>query len=225
MKIVNNRKLVLKNGKVFEGIGFGSKKEKIAEIVFNTSMVGYQEILSDSSYCDQFVCMTYPLIGNYGITDEDYESKTIKMSGFIVREYNDSNGYIFGNNVSRPANSNLYYLTLYVSNTPITSQNINFDNLTKINKINISDVRNGANNSQYFELSYKSVDESRFYAKNQNLVVVRENDSGTKELMFSINNYKKEFDYQEIYENDSEGNVIHTYQTYTWTIYLETYKI
>ena len=89
MKIVNNRKLVLKNGKVFEGIGFGSKKEKIAEIVFNTSMVGYQEILSDSSYCDQFVCMTYPLIGNYGITDEDYESKTIKMSGFIVREYND----------------------------------------------------------------------------------------------------------------------------------------
>jgi len=89
MKVVNNRKLILSNGMVFEGIGFGSKKERIAELVFNTSMVGYQEILSDSSYCGQFVCLTYPLIGNYGITDEDYESKSIKMSGFIVREYND----------------------------------------------------------------------------------------------------------------------------------------
>lgn len=83
------RKLVLENGMEFIGDGFGSKKEKVAEIVFNTSMVGYQEILSDPSYCDQFVVMTYPLIGNYGLTDEDYESKSIYMSGFIVREYND----------------------------------------------------------------------------------------------------------------------------------------
>ena len=90
MELVKNKKLVLANGRVFEGIGFGSDKSVIAEIVFNTSMVGYQEILSDSSYCGQMVCMTYPLIGNYGITDEDYESKSIKMSGFVVREYNDS---------------------------------------------------------------------------------------------------------------------------------------
>ena len=90
MELVKNRKLVLANGKVFYGIGFGSPKDVVAEIVFNTSMVGYQEILSDSSYCGQMVCMTYPLIGNYGITDEDYESKSIKMSGFVVREYNDS---------------------------------------------------------------------------------------------------------------------------------------
>lgn len=83
------RKLVLEDGHVFEGIGFGSNEEKIAELVFNTSMVGYQEILSDPSYCGQFVCMTYPLIGNYGLTDEDYESKNIFMSGFIVKEYND----------------------------------------------------------------------------------------------------------------------------------------
>lgn len=83
------RKLVLEDGHVFEGVGFGSAEEKIAEIVFNTSMVGYQEILSDPSYCDQMVCMTYPLIGNYGLADEDYESKNIFMSGFIVREYND----------------------------------------------------------------------------------------------------------------------------------------
>lgn len=149
------------------------------------------------------------------INEPNYRKDGYEIPIFLLtREYNDCNGYIFGNNVSRPANSNLYYLTLYTSNTPITSQNINFDNLTKIHKINISGVRNGNNNSQYFELSYQSSDElSRFYAKNKNLVVVRENDIGTKELMFAINNYKKEFDYQE------------TSKKYTWTIYLETYKI
>ncbi len=89
MNSIKNKKLVLSNGMVFEGVGFGSDKTVIAELVFNTSMVGYQEILSDSSYCGQIVCMTYPLIGNYGITDDDYESKSIKMSGFVVREYND----------------------------------------------------------------------------------------------------------------------------------------
>ena len=161
------------------------------------------------------------------IDEPNYRKDGYEIPVFLItREYNDSNGYIFGNNVSRPANSNLYYLTLYTSNTPITSQNINFDNLTKIHKINVSGVRNGEKNSQYFELWYESVDElSRFYAKNQNLVVIRENDSGTKELMFAINNYKKEFDYQSTKQTDSAGNVIHNYQTYTWTIYLETYKI
>ena len=69
--------------------GFGSQKEVIAELVLNTSMVGYQEILSDPSYTEQIVVMTYPLIGNYGIIDEDYESKLIGPKGFIVREYND----------------------------------------------------------------------------------------------------------------------------------------
>ena len=167
----------------------------------------------------------FPYLTEEGYNNDDYTIAKINEPNYrkdgyeipiflLTREYNDCNGYIFGNNVSRPANSNAYFLTLYTSNTPITSQNINFDNLTKIHKINISGVRNGNNNSQYFTLSYKVVDElSRFYAKNQNLVVVRENDIGTKELMFAINNYKKEFDYQE------------TSKTYTWTIYLETYKI
>ena len=161
------------------------------------------------------------------INEPNYRKDGYEIPIFLItREYNDCNGYIFGNNVSRPANSNLYYLTLYVSNTPITSQNINFDNLTKIHKINVSGVRNGEKNSQYFTLSYQLVDElSRFYAKGKNLVVVRENDSGTKELMFAINNYKKEFDYQSTKQTDSAGNVLHYSQTYTWTIYLETYKI
>ena len=84
------RMLVLENGRYFIGKGFGSPETRIAEIVFSTSMVGYQEILSDPSYCGQMVVMSYPLIGNYGLADEDYESKGIYMSGFIVREYNDS---------------------------------------------------------------------------------------------------------------------------------------
>ena len=165
------------------------------------------------------------------INEPNYRKDGYEIPVFLLtREYNDCNGYIFGNNVSRPANSNAYYLTLYTSNTPITSKNINFDNLTKIHKINVSGVQKGNNNSEYFTLSYKVVDEfpgplDRFYAKGKNLVVVRENDSGTKELMFAINNYKKEFDYQSTKQTDSAGNVLHYSQTYTWTIYLETYKI
>ncbi len=84
------RKIVLENGQEFYGYGFGAKAEGVSEIVFNTSMVGYQEVLSDPSYTGQAVVMTYPLIGNYGMTDEDYESRVPTMGGLIVREYNDS---------------------------------------------------------------------------------------------------------------------------------------
>ena len=80
---------MLENGKEFYGYGFGADVTAINELVFNTSMVGYQEIISDPSYTDQMVCMTYPLIGNYGMTDEDYETKVPTMGGLIVREYND----------------------------------------------------------------------------------------------------------------------------------------
>ena len=69
------KKIVLENGREFYGYGFGADREVINEIVFNTSMVGYQEIMSDPSYTDQMVVMTYPLIGNYGMADEDYETK------------------------------------------------------------------------------------------------------------------------------------------------------
>ncbi len=84
-----DRKIVLENGREFCGYGFGAHKEAICELVFNTSMVGYQEIMSDPSYTDQMVVMTYPLIGNYGMADEDYETKTPTLGGMIVREYND----------------------------------------------------------------------------------------------------------------------------------------
>ncbi len=84
-----DKKIILENGQEFYGYGFGANRTAINEIVFNTSMVGYQEIISDPSYTDQMVCMTYPLIGNYGMADEDYETRIPTMGGLIVREYND----------------------------------------------------------------------------------------------------------------------------------------
>ena len=87
---MKRKKIILENGREFCGWGFGADKEAISEIVFNTSMVGYQEVLSDLSYAGQMVVMTYPLIGNYGVNDEDNESKQPMMGGLIVREYNDS---------------------------------------------------------------------------------------------------------------------------------------
>ena len=84
------KKIVLENGEEFYGYGFGADREAVNEIVFNTSMVGYQEILSDPSYTDQMVVMTYPLIGTYGTAEEDYETKFPTIGGMIVREYNDT---------------------------------------------------------------------------------------------------------------------------------------
>ena len=78
--------LILEDGTVFEGTHFGADKEIISEIVFNTSMAGYLEVLTDPSYAGQAVCMTYPLIGNYGVCYEDMESRQAWPDGFIVRE-------------------------------------------------------------------------------------------------------------------------------------------
>ncbi len=78
--------LVLADGKIYEGEHFGSEGEVEAEIVFNTSMSGYQEIITDPSYCGQMVVMTYPLIGNYGVNPEDFESNHPHLSGFIIKE-------------------------------------------------------------------------------------------------------------------------------------------
>lgn len=78
--------LILEDGTVFEGTHIGAQKEIVSEIVFNTSMAGYLEVLTDPSYAGQAVCMTYPLIGNYGICRDDMESKKPWPDGFIVRE-------------------------------------------------------------------------------------------------------------------------------------------
>src|SRR5947209_19672809 len=79
-------KLALENGKVFTGRAFGATGETDGEVVFNTSMTGYQEILTDPSYHGQIVAMTYPQIGNYGVNDLDAESGRPWVRGFVVRE-------------------------------------------------------------------------------------------------------------------------------------------
>jgi carbamoyl-phosphate synthase small subunit len=84
-----NRKLVLENGSVYLGAGFGAERDAVCELVFDTAMVGYQEVVSDPSFTAQIVLMTYPLIGNYGMADEDYETRVPTMGGMVVREYND----------------------------------------------------------------------------------------------------------------------------------------
>ena len=78
--------LVLEDGRTFRGKSFGAEGECFGEMVFNTSMTGYQEILTDPSYAGQIVCMTYPLIGNYGVNEEDTESRRPWVEGFVVRE-------------------------------------------------------------------------------------------------------------------------------------------
>src|SRR6516162_8617165 len=79
-------KLALEDGTVYAGRAFGARGETFGEVVFNTSMTGYQEVLTDPSYKGQIVAMTYPLIGNYGINPQDVESSRPQVEGFIVRE-------------------------------------------------------------------------------------------------------------------------------------------
>jgi carbamoyl-phosphate synthase small subunit len=81
--------LLLEDGTQFRGISFGAEGEVMGEVVFNTSMTGYQEILTDPSYYGQVVTMTYPQIGNYGVNEEDVESSKVHVSGFVVREFFD----------------------------------------------------------------------------------------------------------------------------------------
>lgn len=85
-----NRKLILEDGSEYYGYAFGEVSQRVCELVFNTSMTGYQEILSDPSYAGQAVVMTYPLIGNYGMAEDDYETELPVIGALIVREYNDA---------------------------------------------------------------------------------------------------------------------------------------
>jgi carbamoyl-phosphate synthase small subunit len=81
--------LLLSSGEVFRGKSFGAAGEACGELVFNTCMTGYQEVLSDPSYRGQIVAMTYPMVGNYGVNEEDFESGGLHLAGFVVREYCD----------------------------------------------------------------------------------------------------------------------------------------
>jgi len=84
--VVKKAFLVLEDGSVYQGYSFGADTSAYGEVVFNTSMTGYQEMLTDPSYAGQIVVPTYPMIGNYGINSEDIESRRIQVAGFVVRE-------------------------------------------------------------------------------------------------------------------------------------------
>ena len=79
--------LLLEDGRCFEGEAYGSKGTRVGEVVFNTAMTGYQEVLTDPSYTEQIVVMTVPHVGNYGVNDEDVESTRVHVSGFVAREF------------------------------------------------------------------------------------------------------------------------------------------
>src|SRR5579864_8035694 len=87
MNMTRPAKLALEDGTVFTGVSFGSQGEVDGEVCFNTSMTGYQEILTDPSYRGQIVTMTYPEIGNYGVNAEDLESSRPHLAGFVVRNH------------------------------------------------------------------------------------------------------------------------------------------
>src|ERR1043165_5700465 len=78
--------LALEDGTIFEGQSFGATGRTYGEVVFNTGMTGYQEILTDPSYAGQIVTLTYPIVGNYGINEDDFESRRVQVEGFIVHE-------------------------------------------------------------------------------------------------------------------------------------------
>src|SRR5271157_3564136 len=78
--------LVLRDGSIFSGRGFGAEATSVGELVFNTNFCGYQESLTDPSYAGQILTATYPLIGNYGVNSDDFESDKIQVSGFVIRE-------------------------------------------------------------------------------------------------------------------------------------------
>jgi carbamoyl-phosphate synthase small subunit len=77
---------VLSDGAIYEGKPLGAEGKTTGEVVFNTGMTGYQEILTDPSYAGQIVMLTYPLIGNYGVNEDDFESERLQPAGFVVRE-------------------------------------------------------------------------------------------------------------------------------------------
>lgn len=192
---MNNRKLVLESGKVFEGFSFGSSKEVVALITFNTSVVGYQEILSDPANYGQIICMTYPVVGNYGLNDEDYESKGLVVSGVVVRDYNElpSNfrythklsEAMEEDDVSGIAGIDTRELTRYIRDNG--SMKAMICDISKPLEECLEILKNDIDETNYLSLvSTKKVSYSRTHNPNYNVVVV---DCGVaKSLIKGLNN-------------------------------------
>ncbi|MCX7711038.1 MAG: carbamoyl phosphate synthase small subunit [Clostridia bacterium] len=148
--------LALEDGTIFHGNSFGVNGEIIGEIVFNTGMTGYQEVLTDASYCGQIVTMTYPLIGNYGVNFEDIESAKPQVRGFIVRELCKTpsnwrsietlNEYLKRNNIIGIEGIDTRALTRILRNKGtmkgIISTNPNFNLNSKMDEIKAYEIKN-----------------------------------------------------------------------------------
>lgn len=145
--------LLLADGTLFEGQAVGHEGKSIAEIVFNTGMAGYQEVLTDPSYYGQSVCMTYPLVGNYGINFEDYESRKSWVSGFIMREISD-----------HPSNWRCKHtLDEYLKAQKVVAiQGIDTRRLTRI--LRNSGVMNGILYTEGFEPTAEDMEQMKSYA-------------------------------------------------------------
>jgi carbamoyl-phosphate synthase small subunit len=137
--------LVLEDGKAFRGKSFGASGESCGEVVFNTSMTGYQEILTDPSYKGQIVAMTYPLIGNYGINKEDAESRGIFLEGLVVKEYSSIasswrsqkslGDYLKENNILGIEGIDTRELTLHIRKSGEMKAVLSTENLDEINLV------------------------------------------------------------------------------------------
>lgn len=159
---MKNGKLILENGEIFEGKIFGYNSETSGEVVFNTSLCGYQEILTDPSYYGQIVIMTYPLIGNYGTNNEDVESEKVQVKGMIVGSYEDDwnnfegleslQQYLYENKVTAITGIDTRALTKMVRDQGsmrgiITSEKISDKKL--IEKVKLVPEMSGANLVEY----------------------------------------------------------------------------
>lgn len=149
------KKLILETGDIFYGKGFGAQRNTLGEVVFHTGATGYQEIITNPAYCGQIVCMTYPLIGNYGINRDDYEGIRSNIGGLIVKEICDFpsnfrsemtlNEFFKANNLSGIYDIDTRKLTKIIRDKGILKGKItdaDTDEQTVINELKNSSVKN-----------------------------------------------------------------------------------
>jgi len=179
--MIKPAKLVLENGTVFVGTTFGAEGETIGEVCFNTGMTGYQEILTDPSYCRQLVTMTYPHIGNYGINPEDCESNKIQVAGLIVREENviPSNfratkslgDYLFEEKIVGIQEIDTRMLTRIIRDEGAMNgiiSSVDLNETTLLNKVKIAPSMNGLDLAKIVSTKKKYLWENRKKKKTQN---------------------------------------------------------
>lgn len=183
--------LVLENGDVFEGERIGYIKDVICEVVFNTSMAGYPEVFTDPSYCGQGMCMTYPLIGNYGIIPEDYESKKMWMSAIFIHELaplpsnfrceKTLNEFLVENEVPGLTKINTRKLTKILRNHG-TMKGMLTDDITNIDKI-IEKIKNEKITGLVDKVTCKEI----YTVGNDDLVIPKQ--TGTNKIKIALMDY------------------------------------